>query len=101
MSAHSLGTWSSWDSKVRRKSIKDTSASPRKRPAEGPVPPLPGKESNVFRGPEMVVEAPPVVEEVEAGGERGRLFVKVVGVKDLDLPLVKGTFDLEAFPYFC
>lgn len=79
-----------WNNKVRRKSIKDTAGSPRKKPVEGPVPPLPGKESNVSRGPDVVAEPQPVVDEPEAGGERGRLFVKVLGVKDLDLPLVKG-----------
>ncbi|KAI1812078.1 DUF1709-domain-containing protein [Poronia punctata] len=52
----------------------------------GPAPPLPGQESNAT--------AMNTVQEEEAGdataddgGERGRLFVKVMGVKDLDLPL--------------
>lgn len=78
-----------WNGKVRRKSIRDTSSSPKKKPVEGPVPPLPGKESNVAPGLTNVNEDEPVSEEPEAGAERGRLFVKVVGVKDLNLPLVK------------
>ena len=81
------------NNKVRRKSIKDSAGSPRKRPVEGPVPPLPGKESNVSRSTDVAAAIAPVVEEPEAGGERGRLFVKVVGVKDLELPLVKGTHE--------
>ncbi|KAI0526185.1 cell division protein anillin-domain-containing protein [Xylaria bambusicola] len=51
----------------------------------GPVPPLPGQETNATAMnsvPEEEAEA-----ATEDSGERGRLFVKVMGVKDLDLPL--------------
>ena len=37
-------------------------------------------------------EALPGIEEVGEDGERGRLFVKVVRVKDLDLPLPKSAY---------
>lgn len=58
----------------------------------GPAPPLPGQHSNVASGLGSVAEdvATPATEEFEEGEERGRLFVKVVGVKDLDLPLPRG-----------
>ncbi|KAK5627838.1 hypothetical protein RRF57_003553 [Xylaria bambusicola] len=52
----------------------------------GPVPPLPGQETNA-----TAMNSVPEEEAAEAAtedcGERGRLFVKVMGVKDLDLPL--------------
>ena len=55
----------------------------------GPVPPLPGQESAVTGGLEALVEDKVMFgeEDQEEGIERGRLFVKVVGVKDLELPL--------------
>ena len=86
-------TWTAipWNGKQRRSSAKPNGL-PRKKPIPGPAPPLPGEKSNV----EEVLAAaeepdPALTERVEEGGERGRLFVKVVGVKDLDLPLPKGT----------
>ncbi|KAI1195942.1 DUF1709-domain-containing protein [Nemania serpens] len=52
----------------------------------GPVPPLPGQETNA-----VAMNSVPEEETSELAtddcGERGRLFVKVMGVKDLDLPL--------------
>ncbi|KAI1123198.1 DUF1709-domain-containing protein [Nemania abortiva] len=51
----------------------------------GPVPPLPGQETNA-----TTMNSVPEEEASEVAddcGERGRLFVKVMGVKDLDLPL--------------
>jgi hypothetical protein len=76
--------------------------------APGPVPPLPGQESNAEPVPPQSAAAmmmmntapaaaPPASEDEstmmeatpEESGERGRLFVKVMGVKDLDLPLPK------------
>ncbi|OTB07935.1 hypothetical protein M426DRAFT_8150 [Hypoxylon sp. CI-4A] len=54
----------------------------------GPAPPLPGQESNA-----IAMSALPEEESCELAtdecGERGRLFIKVMGVKDLDLPLPK------------
>ncbi|KAI9843701.1 MAG: Bud site selection protein bud4 [Sclerophora amabilis] len=88
-SGHSQ-TWSvePWNGNIRRKSIKDGAGSPRKKRASGPAPPLPGQESNVA-GLGIVTENETPVEEIEIDEERGRLFVKVVSVKDLDLPLPK------------
>ncbi|KAH7408610.1 hypothetical protein DE146DRAFT_383332 [Phaeosphaeria sp. MPI-PUGE-AT-0046c] len=75
-----------WNGKPRRKSIRTTSG--RRVPtATGPAPPLPGQESAVTGGLDSVTEQGD--EEFEDGEERGRVFVKVVGVKDLDLPLPK------------
>ena len=79
-----------WNGKARRKSVKENPGGPRRRPVEGPVPPLPGQESNVAPSLGSVPESQPVVEDTAIDGERGRLFVKVLGVKNLDLPLVKG-----------
>ncbi|KAI0393591.1 DUF1709-domain-containing protein [Xylariaceae sp. FL0594] len=52
----------------------------------GPVPPLPGQESNAAAMNTVQEEETPDP-SIDDGGERGRLFVKVMGVKDLDLPL--------------
>ncbi|KAI1364139.1 DUF1709-domain-containing protein [Xylaria arbuscula] len=52
----------------------------------GPVPPLPGQETNAT-AMNSVPEEEATEGAAEDCGERGRLFVKVMGVKDLDLPL--------------
>ncbi|KAI0530313.1 DUF1709-domain-containing protein [Xylaria digitata] len=52
----------------------------------GPVPPLPGQETNAT-AMNSVPEEEAAELAIEDCGERGRLFVKVMGVKDLDLPL--------------
>ncbi|KXJ94635.1 cell division protein anillin-domain-containing protein [Microdochium bolleyi] len=71
-----------WNGKVRH-SIKR-----RHGPSlSGPVPPLPGQESNAVAITTVKEETPESA--IEDSGERGRLFVKVMGVKDLDLPLPK------------
>lgn len=75
-----------WNGQPRKRSIR------KRTPATGPVPPLPGQESNaaaLTQGSEEDLAAEMATEE---SGERGRLFVKVMGVKDLDLPLPKSTF---------
>jgi hypothetical protein len=76
-----------WNGQQRKSSVRDRSGS-RKKLATGPVPPMPGQESNVA-GLGMVTEESMMEVASEEGGERGRLFVKVIGVKDLDLPLPK------------
>ncbi|KAE8446842.1 hypothetical protein EG329_011619 [Mollisiaceae sp. DMI_Dod_QoI] len=76
-----------WNGQMRKNSIRDRSGS-RKKPATGPVPPMPGQGSNVT-GLGIVSEESMMEPALEEGGERGRLFVKVIGVKDLDLPLPK------------
>ena len=93
------GTWTTepWNGKMRRKSIRRSGGNPVKKPSSGPAPPLPGMPSNVAAGLDSVAEnqatseAAFETEDVEDGSEKGRLFVKVVGVKELDLPLPKGT----------
>ena len=91
-------TWTTepWNGRIRRKSIRQSAGSPSKRAPSGPVPPLPGQESNVTGGLDIVNENEALqgTEEIGEDGERGRLFVKVVRVKDLDLPLPKGKFSL-------
>ena len=83
-----------WNGKMRRKSLRQSGGSPQKKATAGPTPPLPGQQSNVASGLGSVTEDEVMLnlEEAEEGGERGILFVKVVRVKDLDLPLPKGMF---------
>ena len=84
------GAWTTepWNGRVRRKSIRQSAGSPMKPPAlSGAVPPLPGTQSAVATD---IQETLPEGDEGQEGKERGRLFVKVVGVKDLDLPLPRG-----------
>jgi hypothetical protein len=74
-----------WNGKTRRKSLRSVD----KKAPSGPAPPLPGQPSALDLVPEDQSLA---FEEVEEGVERGRVFVKVVGVKDLDLPLPQSTY---------
>ncbi|KZF21575.1 DUF1709-domain-containing protein [Xylona heveae TC161] len=77
-----------WNGKSRRRSIRQTSSAIQKAPLNSPAPPLPGTQSNVS-GHVATTTTPVEEETAEEGSERGRLFIKVVGVKDLDLPLPK------------
>jgi len=77
-----------WNGQPRKRSLK------KNRPplATGPVPPLPGQESNAQTtglNPLTEEDASSEITTGEESGERGRLFVKVMGVKDLDLPIPK------------
>ncbi|CZT50057.1 related to budding protein [Rhynchosporium secalis] len=76
-----------WNGNQRKNSMRDRSNARKKVPS-GPMPPMPGQESNVadlgMVSEEAVADPAP-----EEGGERGRLFVKVIGVKDLEMPLPK------------
>jgi hypothetical protein len=88
-----------WNGKSRRQSIRTTGeTSPRKRGLHTPVPPLPGQVSAVQDGLGVVAEDEMAEEarDFDENAERGRLFVKVVGVKDLDLPLSRGMFRWKA-----
>ncbi|KAK8117657.1 Bud site selection protein BUD4 [Apiospora kogelbergensis] len=73
-----------WNGRPRQRSTRK-----RQAPSmSGPVPPMPGQESNATalnNVPEEDAAHPELA--TEECGERGRLFVKVMGVKDLDLPL--------------
>ncbi|KFY63006.1 hypothetical protein V496_04278 [Pseudogymnoascus sp. VKM F-4515 (FW-2607)] len=75
-----------WNGSPRKRSARDSTGG-RKRMPSGPAPPLPGQQSNVGLG--MVAEDAQVDVNEPDNGERGRLFVKVIGVKDLGLPLPK------------
>ncbi|KAJ9130508.1 DUF1709-domain-containing protein [Coniochaeta hoffmannii] len=76
-----------WNGNTRQRSVRKRTATA----ATGPVPPLPGQESNAV-APTSGLK-PLFEEDLNAemagpdSGERGRLFVKVMGVKDLDLPI--------------
>lgn len=87
-------TWTTepWNGKVRRKSIRQSGGSPQKKAPGGPVPPLPGQASNVTSSLDSVTEDHSLAnaEDFEDGAERGCLFVKVLRVKDLNLPLPRG-----------
>ncbi|KAL3467252.1 hypothetical protein BJX64DRAFT_249107 [Aspergillus heterothallicus] len=86
-------TWTTvpWNSGARRASIRTSSGAIRKKPVAGPVPPLPGQPSAAQEPPTPVEEIEQPFNTVfEEGEERGRLFVKVVGLKYLDLPLPRG-----------
>ena len=83
-----------WNGKARRRSIRTTSGSRRVPAPSGPAPPLPGQESAVVGGADSVEDTNNDEDDFEDGAERGRLFVKVVGVKDLDLPLPKSKSNL-------
>lgn len=82
-------TWTvePWNGQIRKPS--NQIRSPRKKTTESAAPPLPGQQSNVAE-----VHMPEDTAAVsEDAGERGRLFVKVIGVKDLDLPLPRRKCD--------
>lgn len=88
-------TWTTvpWNGSPRRPSIKAATGIPKKKPVPGVggVPPLPGQPSNVQEAPATIEENEPAISEsFEDGEERGRLFVKVVGLKYCDLPLPRG-----------
>ncbi|KAJ5310406.1 short-chain dehydrogenase [Penicillium atrosanguineum] len=88
-------TWTTepWNGSTRRPSIKMAGAVPRKKPVPGvgSVPPLPGQPSNVQEAQATIEENEALAQDsFEEGEERGRLFVKVVGIKYLDLPLPRG-----------
>ncbi|KAL4935516.1 hypothetical protein BDV06DRAFT_206799 [Aspergillus oleicola] len=86
-------TWTTvpWNSGARRASIRTPSGAIRKKPVAGAVPPLPGQPSIAQEPPTPVEEMEPTLDTAfEDGAERGRLFVKVVGLKYLDLPLPRG-----------
>ncbi|PSS03897.1 cell division protein anillin-domain-containing protein [Coniella lustricola] len=72
-----------WNGQTRKKSLRKRSG------ASGPVPPMPGRESNAGVMDPVAEEEVAADASADSEGERGRLFVKVLGVKDLDLPIPK------------
>lgn len=83
-----------WNGQTRRRSLRLSGGSPQKKILAGSAPPLPGHQSNVTHALDSLAEDETILgaEEGEESGERGILFVKVVRVKDLELPLPKGLF---------
>ncbi|GAB7360165.1 hypothetical protein MBLNU230_g7928t1 [Neophaeotheca triangularis] len=77
-----------WNGKSRRRSVRNSSAQ-KSAVEKEPAPPLPGQESALGVVEEDFATGPPAEDINGEGVERGRLFVKVVGVKDLDLPMPK------------
>ncbi|KAF2156710.1 DUF1709-domain-containing protein [Myriangium duriaei CBS 260.36] len=68
-----------WNGKMRRKSGRKSSG---RRSNIGVAPPVPGHESALG-----TLEEQSILSDDDAEVERGRLFVKVASVKDLDMPL--------------
>ena len=84
-----------WNGKPRKSTSRRKSAIGAP-PASGPVPPMPGQQSNATSIKSTQEEEDERVEPaLPETGERGRLFVKVMGVKDLDLPLPKSRISPE------
>ncbi|KAJ4268596.1 Bud site selection protein bud4 [Fusarium torreyae] len=79
-----------WNSKPRQRSVRK-----RVGGSTGPVPPMPGQESNATAVSHAVDEDLTLEMATPESGERGRLFVKVMGVKDLDLPLPRSESQLS------
>ncbi|KAH6668888.1 putative Bud site selection protein BUD4 [Halenospora varia] len=77
-----------WNGQMRKSSVHGRGTA-RKKPAPSPMPPMPGHDSNVTGLGILTEEEPVLNTSAEEAGERGRLFIKVIGVKDLDLPLPK------------
>ena len=75
-----------WNGKMRRKSSRRSSGG-RKSYANGPAPPMLGRDSALG-----VLDEYSTLDDQDEEAERGRLFVKVVGVKDLDLPLPRSEY---------
>ncbi|KAF7562181.1 hypothetical protein G7046_g1946 [Stylonectria norvegica] len=73
-----------WNSKSRRSSVRK-----RAGMSMGSVPPMPGQQSNAMALNQVAEEDYSLEMATPESGERGRLFVKVMGVKDLDLPIPK------------
>ncbi|KAK5118436.1 hypothetical protein LTR62_002950 [Meristemomyces frigidus] len=75
-----------WNGKSRRKSIRNASAQGTAHLAAAP--PLPGQDSALgVVDEDYAAGTSNLDDDVAEGVERGRLFVKVVGVKELDLPM--------------
>lgn len=85
-------TWTTmpWNGNTRRQSVKMTGAGARKKTTSETAPPLPGQESSVQ--PHTTESEAADDEAGEGDNERGRVFVKVVGVRNLDLPLPRGEY---------
>ncbi|KAM3416880.1 hypothetical protein BST61_g8468 [Cercospora zeina] len=76
-----------WNGKSRRKSQRQASAAQH---CNGPAPPLPGQASVLgVVNEDFAAGTSSLEDDVGEGIERGRLFVKVAGVKELDLPMPK------------
>ena len=80
-----------WNGKTRRQSVRNASVQQQRLRTNAPAPPLPGQESAVMSGAiideDYAAGSASLEDDVGEDVERGRLFVKVVGVKDLDLPM--------------
>ena len=82
-----------WNGKMRRHSTRRSAISPEK-PLPGNEPPMPSDAKELIKAAEEMKSAVDEPEQVEAG-DRGRLFVKVMGVKGLDLPLPRSKCILD------
>ena len=88
-------TWKAepWNGRIRRQSTRRSNIVPERRMKVGSIPSLPGTEGVVSEPLDTLAEEQLSFEEDNPDGvERGRLFVKVLGIKDLELPLPKGDY---------
>lgn len=94
----SAQTWTTepWNGKIRRHSTRRSSILPVKQHNLGPLPPLPGQDSNAIAEQAVVAED---IDDLDPTRERGRLFVKVVGLKDLKLPLPRSESCLQTIRF--
>lgn len=95
-------TWKTepWNGRARRQSTRRTTIVPERPIRSGPVPPLPDTRSVVAESMDTLADDQDSVQDQDLdGGERGRLFVKVIGVKELELPLPKGNLVVLGFAW--
>lgn len=79
-----------WNGKVRRHSTRKSIVTPEKG-VGGARASLGGQQNNALN---PLTEDEQSILEPDAGAERGRFFVKVTGVKNLDLPLPRSEYFL-------
>lgn len=80
-----------WRASGRRRSTRNSFGQSPGPKQDGPAPPLPGQSDLSAPAQNTTPETAAMADDKKAAspenGERGRLFVKVIGVKDLTLPL--------------
>ena len=86
-----------WNGKQRRQSTRRSNMSPEKGL---PAPPMPQKATEEAQMGGLTEDSATMAEEMGAGIDRGRFFVKVCAVKDLDIPLPRSKSNvlLQSFP---
>ena len=86
-----------WNGKMRRRSTRRSSINPETGLPGGPMQSPQGHENSLET---LTEDQSFITGDAASGADRGRFFVKVVGVKDLDLPLPRSkrlTSQLSAY----